>query len=94
VDLKRAGRSRSHYAERLSARDAVLQSATAVRDAIRAGEPLPVAEDAPRPRPSSAPGRTRSRMRRKRGGKSERSGRRIADSVVLVCVTNDRSFFC
>ena len=47
MDLKRAGRSRSHYAERLSARDAVLQSATAVRDAIRAGEPLPVAEDAP-----------------------------------------------
>ncbi len=47
MDLKRAGRSRSHYAERLSALDAVLQSATAVRDAIRAGEPLPVAEDAP-----------------------------------------------
>ena len=39
----------SLYAERLSALDAVLESATAVRDAIRAGEPLPVAED-------SAPG--------------------------------------
>ena len=36
-------------AERLAALDAVLESATAVRDAIRAGEPLPVAED-------SAPG--------------------------------------
>ena len=47
MDLKRAGRSRSHYAERLSARDAVLQSATAVRDAIRAGEPLPAGEDSP-----------------------------------------------
>ena len=47
MDLKRAGRSRSHYAERLSALDAVLESATAVRDAIRAGEPLPVAEDSP-----------------------------------------------
>ena len=35
----------SLYAERLSALDAVLESATAVRDAIRAGEPLPVAED-------------------------------------------------
>jgi len=39
----------SLYAERLSALDAVLESATAVRDAIRAGAPLPVAED-------SAPG--------------------------------------
>ena len=47
MNLKRAGRSRSHYAERLSALDAVLESATAVRDAIRAGEPLPVADDAP-----------------------------------------------
>ena len=35
----------SLYAERLSSLDAVLESATAVRDAIRAGEPLPVAED-------------------------------------------------
>ena len=35
----------SLYAERLSALDTVLESATAVRDAIRAGEPLPVAED-------------------------------------------------
>ena len=45
MPVKRAGRSRSHYAERLSALDAVLESATAVRDAIRAGEPLPVADD-------------------------------------------------
>ena len=37
----------SLYAERLSALDAVLESATAVRDAIRAGEPLPVVDDAP-----------------------------------------------
>ncbi len=35
----------SLYAGRLSALDAVLESATAVRDAIRAGEPLPVADD-------------------------------------------------
>ena len=35
----------SLYAERLSALDAVLESATAVRDAIRAGAPLPVADD-------------------------------------------------
>ena len=45
MDLKRAGRSRSHYAERLSALDAVLESATAVRDAIRTGAPLPVVDD-------------------------------------------------
>ena len=37
----------SLHAERLSALDGVLQSATAVRDAIRAGAPLPVADDAP-----------------------------------------------
>ena len=47
MDLKRAGRSRSHYAERLSALDAVLESATAVRDAIRAGEQMPVADEIP-----------------------------------------------
>ena len=35
----------SLYAERLSALDGVLESAMAVRDAIRAGEPLPVADD-------------------------------------------------
>ena len=37
----------SLYAERLAALAAVLESATAVRDAIRAGAPLPVADDAP-----------------------------------------------
>lgn len=35
------------YAARLAALDGVLEHATAVRDAIRAGAPLPAAEDAP-----------------------------------------------
>ena len=40
-------RFKALYAARLSALDGVLESATAVRDAIRAGAPLPAAEDAP-----------------------------------------------
>ena len=73
----------SLYAERLSALDAVLESATAVRDAIPRGEPLPVAEDsAGRP---SASGTTTMTTTSRTGRKSKEKEEEKAVIVLYFC---------